>query len=61
MVALAPGPDDKALLVLSAVYRLSTDDPRIRLLASFPGGIVPDEDFRLYLYEASATGDQARE
>ena len=34
--------------------------PRVRLLASFTGGLVDDEDFHLYLYEAPArdSGDR---
>ena len=59
--ALAARADGKVLIILSEGYLFPPDEQHtIRLLASFTGALVADENFYLYLYEASADKDQAR-
>ena len=59
--ALAARADGKVLIILSEGYLFPPDEQHtIRLLASFTGALVADENFYLYLYEASADEDQAR-
>ena len=57
--ALAARNDGKVLMIFAAKSGIPTGDRRIRRLASFTGAIAEDENFHLYLYEASADGDQA--
>ena len=59
--ALAARADSKVLIILAGELSIPPDEQHtIRLLASFTGALVADENFYLYLYEAPADEDQAR-
>ena len=54
--ALAARGGGRVLMVLVAGLNMPPGHPRVRPLASFTGGLISDEDFRLYLYEEPADG-----
>ena len=59
--ALAARADGKVLVILAGELSIPPDEQHtIRLLASFTGALVADENFYLHLYEAPADEDQAR-
>ena len=59
--ALAARADGKVLIIIAGEFSIPPDEQHtIRLLASFTGAIVQDENFHLYLYEAPADEEQAR-
>ena len=58
--ALAARNDGKVLIILVGKLQFPPDERRVRLLASFTGAIVPDENFHLYLYETHVDGGRTR-
>ena len=58
---LAARNDGEVLMILAGKLGIPPGERRFRLLASFTGAMALDEDFYLYLYQASADGDRARE
>ena len=58
--ALAARNDGKVLMILTVEMQIPPEERRLRLLASFTGAIVLDENFYLYLYATPADGERVQ-